>query len=188
MNGVIAKRLALNMALMCVRNTCIEDIHAGLEPSSKAGDFSDVKLVTPYGEIPWNKLSRIRNDEMREFMKQVVDRLYTVLLRLDDPEFVERMDHIRVGRQQNGMNPETLPTGSRVDEMWLSGRSYRPWITVWQRAKLPVSAYLGSLAGTQAPLVRMGRARRSAGSQSVDADRAISPVAVDTGKQHTKAA
>jgi hypothetical protein len=58
-------------------------------PSSKAGDFSDAKLVTLYGEIPWNKLSRIRNDEMREFMKQVVDRLYTVLLRLDDPEFVD---------------------------------------------------------------------------------------------------
>ena len=92
MNEVIAKRLALNMALMCVRNTCIEDVHAGVEPSSKAGDFSDAKLVTPYGEIPWNRLSRISNDEMREFMKQVVDRLYTVLLRLDDPEFVDRMD------------------------------------------------------------------------------------------------
>jgi hypothetical protein len=46
-------------------------------------------LVTPVGET---KLSRIRNDEMREFMKQGVDRLYTVLLRLDDPQFVERMD------------------------------------------------------------------------------------------------
>jgi hypothetical protein len=83
MNEVIAKRLALSMALMCVRNTCIEDIHAGVEPSSKGGDFSDVKVVTPYGEIPWNKLSRVRDDEMREFMKQVVDRLYTVLLRLE---------------------------------------------------------------------------------------------------------
>jgi uncharacterized protein with HEPN domain len=50
------------------------------------------KLVMPYGEIPWNNLSRIRNDEMHDFMKQVVDRLYTVLLRLDDPEFVDRMD------------------------------------------------------------------------------------------------
>ena len=64
MNEVIAKRLALSMALMCVRNTCIEDIHAGVEASSKAGDFSDVKVVTPYGEIPWNKLSRVRDDEM----------------------------------------------------------------------------------------------------------------------------
>jgi hypothetical protein len=92
MNEFIAKRLALGMALMCVRNTCIEDIHAGVEPTSKAGDFSDVKVVTPFGEIPWNNLSRIGDDEMREFMKQVVDRLYTVLLRLDDPEFVGRMD------------------------------------------------------------------------------------------------
>jgi hypothetical protein len=39
MNEVIAKRLALNMALMCVRNTCIEDVHAGVEPSSKAVIF-----------------------------------------------------------------------------------------------------------------------------------------------------
>jgi hypothetical protein len=92
MNEVIAKRLALNIALLCVRNTCIEDIHAGVEPSSKAGDFSDVKLVTPCGEIPWNDLSRIRDDEMRQFMKGVVDKLYTVLLRLDDHEFIDRMD------------------------------------------------------------------------------------------------
>jgi hypothetical protein len=92
MNEVIAKRLALDMALMCVRNTCIEDIHAGLEPSSKTGDFSDVKIVTPYGEIPWSELSRIRDDEMRQFIKEVVDKLYTVLLRLDDAEFVDRMD------------------------------------------------------------------------------------------------
>jgi hypothetical protein len=49
-------RLALGMAILCVRNTCIEDLHAGIEPSSQAGDFSDVKVVTPYGEIPWNKL------------------------------------------------------------------------------------------------------------------------------------
>jgi hypothetical protein len=93
MNEERAKRLALGMAILCVRNTCIEDIHAGIEPSSQAGDFSDVKVVTPYGEIPWNKLSRIRDDDMRDFMRQVVDRIYTVLLRLDDPEFVERMEN-----------------------------------------------------------------------------------------------
>jgi hypothetical protein len=93
MNEELAKRLALGMAILCVRNTCIEDLHAGIEPSSQAGDFSDVKVVTPYGEIPWNKLSRIRDDDMRDFMKQVVDRIYTVLLRLDDPEFVGRMDN-----------------------------------------------------------------------------------------------
>jgi hypothetical protein len=93
MNEEIAKRLALGMAVLCVRNTCIEDVHAGITPNSQAGDYSDVKVVTPFGEIPWNRLSRITDDEMRAFMKQVVNRLYTVLLRLDDPEFVERVDH-----------------------------------------------------------------------------------------------
>ena len=74
-------------------NTCIEDIHAGITPHSQVGDFCDAKVVTPDGEIPWNRLSRISDDEMREFMKQVVDRICTVLLRLDDPEFVQRMGH-----------------------------------------------------------------------------------------------
>jgi hypothetical protein len=85
MNEEIARRLAVAMAVLCVRNTCIEDIHAGIEPHSPSGDFADVRVVTPGGEIPWSKVLRIRDDEMREFMKQVVDRLYTVLLRLDDP-------------------------------------------------------------------------------------------------------
>jgi hypothetical protein len=92
MNEEMARRLALAMALLCVRNTSIEDIHAGIEPHSPSGDFADVKVVTPIGEIPWPKASRIRNEEMRKFMQQVVDRLYTVLLQLDDPEFVDRID------------------------------------------------------------------------------------------------
>jgi hypothetical protein len=93
MNEEAARRLALGVALLCVRNTCIEEIHAGISPSSQAGDFSDVKVVTPYGEIPWNNLSRISDDDMRDFMREVVDRIYTVLLRLKDREFVERMDN-----------------------------------------------------------------------------------------------
>src|SRR5258705_10278821 len=93
MDEEAAWRLAVGMALLCVRNTCIEDIHAGISPTSQAGDFSDVKVVTPYGEIPWNSLSRISDDEMRDFMREVVDRIYTVLLRLNDRELVERMDN-----------------------------------------------------------------------------------------------
>jgi hypothetical protein len=65
----LAKQLALGLAVTCVRNTCIENVHAGIEPASAAGDYSDVKIVTPFGEIPWARASRITNDEMREFMK-----------------------------------------------------------------------------------------------------------------------
>jgi hypothetical protein len=50
MDEATAKRLALSLAVLCVRNTSIEDVHAGIEPGSQAGNFSDVKVVTPYGE------------------------------------------------------------------------------------------------------------------------------------------
>lgn len=79
------------MAVMCVRNTVLEDLHAGAHPASESGDYMDVKVVSPFGEIPWTKLSRICDDEMRRLMKEVVTKLYSGLLRLDDPQFVERM-------------------------------------------------------------------------------------------------
>jgi hypothetical protein len=87
-----AENLAKSLALLCVRNTFLEDLHAGICPSSRAGDYSDVKVVTPYGEIPWSNLSRLNDDEMRQLMKEVVNKIYTVLLRSDDLEFVQRMD------------------------------------------------------------------------------------------------
>ena len=49
MNEETAKRLAVAMAVLCVRNTSIEDIHAGIEPYSPSGDFSDVKVVHEAG-------------------------------------------------------------------------------------------------------------------------------------------
>lgn len=87
----ITKLQALGMALLCVRNTCIEDIHSGVEPQSKTGDFSDVHVITPYGEIPWTEVSRITNGEMRKLMKEIVDKIYTFLIRANDTDFLERM-------------------------------------------------------------------------------------------------
>jgi len=42
----------------------LEDIHAGKSPISKTGDFSDVFIHTPDRIIPWNKASRITNEEI----------------------------------------------------------------------------------------------------------------------------
>ena len=89
MNENDAKQLALGMAVKCVRNTFLEELHAGTTPSSNTDDYSDVKVVTPYGEIEWPRLSRISDNEMRQLMREVVNKLYSVLLRLDDPAFVE---------------------------------------------------------------------------------------------------
>jgi hypothetical protein len=62
----------------------LEIFHGGTSPSSQTGDFSDVMVVTPYGEIPWNDLQRISDEEMKELMIKVVSILFTLLVGLDD--------------------------------------------------------------------------------------------------------
>jgi hypothetical protein len=52
------EKVAKSLVEVCVRNA-LEDVHAGIFPSSQSGDYSDVKVVTPYGEIPWTRLGRI---------------------------------------------------------------------------------------------------------------------------------
>lgn len=71
--------LAKAISLHAFRNA-LEDLHAGITPSSVTGDYSDVKVVTPYGEIPWNKLSRISDEEMKALMIEVVSRLFTWMI------------------------------------------------------------------------------------------------------------
>jgi len=84
-NALLAKAIAV----LCVRNTFLEDLHSGITPSSQSGDYSDVKVVTPFGEIPWHKLSRLSDDEMKRLMKEIVDKICTFLCRQEEPEFLE---------------------------------------------------------------------------------------------------
>lgn len=83
-----AALLAKSIAALCVRNTFLEDLHSGTTPSSQSGDYSDVKVVTPYGEIPWHKLSRFSDAEMKRLMMEIVDKIYTFLCRQEEPEFL----------------------------------------------------------------------------------------------------
>lgn len=84
----IAAELAKAMAMICVRNTVLETLHAGRVPVTKTGDFSDVFVTDGEGNrIPWEELSRIDDCEMRDLMRQVVDRLYTFQVRSGEPEF-----------------------------------------------------------------------------------------------------
>ena len=41
----VAAKLAKAMAMICVRNTMLENIHAGRVPRTKSGDYSDVPLA-----------------------------------------------------------------------------------------------------------------------------------------------
>ena len=71
MAAVVAK----GMAVMCFRNTAIEDIHDRIAPVSHTGDFSDVVVIDANGRrIPWTDVSHITQEEMRDLMRKVVIR------------------------------------------------------------------------------------------------------------------
>ena len=89
----IAAQLARLMAAICVRNSRLEDLHAGRVPISLTGDGSDIVVLDGEGNrIPWSEVSRIGDEEMRALMCEIVDRLYTFHLRIDDPAFRAEID------------------------------------------------------------------------------------------------
>ena len=70
------------MTAACVRRGYLEKLHAGFTPVSRAGDYSDVKVIDAEGrEIPWNEVSRISQDEMKTLITGVVNRIHTFLAR-----------------------------------------------------------------------------------------------------------
>ena len=72
--------LAKMLTLHCVRNnTILESIHRGTTPSSKTGDYSDVKVVSPYGEIEWKEVSQISDAQMKVLMKEIVNNVFVFL-------------------------------------------------------------------------------------------------------------
>ena len=86
----IAANLAKVMAMMCVRNTGLEALHAGVVPVTQTGNYSDVFVLDAEGrKIPWAEASRVDDDQMRALMREVVNRLYTFHVSCDDPEFLK---------------------------------------------------------------------------------------------------
>src|SRR6516225_1108971 len=84
---VVMKRLAKYLAQHCFRDTYLEDLHAGITPDSKTGDYTDVLVRSPYGEIPWPQLSRLSDEEMKVLMIDVVNKTYKALRLLFDDQF-----------------------------------------------------------------------------------------------------
>ena len=83
---VFQKRLAKYLVQRCVRNSVLEDLHARTAPNSKTGDYSDIVVVTPFGEIPWRRVSRFDDAEMKALMIDVVQRAYEFLRELFDED------------------------------------------------------------------------------------------------------
>lgn len=63
------------MAQQCFRNTMLENLHAGITPSSQTGDYTDVVVRSPYGEIPWPRLSRVSDEEMKALHSNILSTL-----------------------------------------------------------------------------------------------------------------
>jgi hypothetical protein len=89
----IAAKLAKTMAMLCVRNTQIEAIHAGKTPVTRTGDWKDVTVVDADGNrISWTDVSHISDDQTRDLMRDIVNRLYTFHLCADDPGLQAEID------------------------------------------------------------------------------------------------
>jgi len=89
----IAARLAKLMAMICARNTKIEDLHARIVPVAHKSDYQDVFITDAEGrQIPCAEECHLVDVQMRHLMRQIVDRLYTFYLKADDLGFRDRLD------------------------------------------------------------------------------------------------
>ena len=80
------------MVQQCFRRTeILEGIHAGEGPRSKTGDYTDVVVKTPTQRIPWTNLSRISQGEMKQLMREAVDKTHAVLRMLLDKDRGEEL-------------------------------------------------------------------------------------------------
>jgi hypothetical protein len=112
-NPKVLKRLAKYLAQQCFRNTMLEDLHAGITPDSETGDYSDVVVRSPYGEIPWPQLSRLSDEEMKALMIEVVNKTYRALLVLFDDRLGGEL--IKVLAQHDLLPRWNEPTPNRTD-------------------------------------------------------------------------
>jgi len=89
----IAANLSKIMTMICIRNTRLEDLHAGVQPVTLTGDYSDVHVVDGTGQtIPWCQVSHIDDLQMAALMREIVNRLFTFHVRRDDPSFRDHLD------------------------------------------------------------------------------------------------
>ena len=104
----IAAMMAKTLAMMCVRNTALETLHCGIVPVTHAGDYSDVRVIDADGrEIAWNDVSHLDDDQMRSLMKEIVNRLYTFNISIDDPGFRNSVDRwARIAERWDEPDPD----------------------------------------------------------------------------------
>ena len=93
----------------CEPRPCLGVRDVEVIPDSQSGDFSDVVVKTPYGEIPWSDLSRLSDEEMRLVVRDAVNKTYRFLCRLFDEatggELILRLDERDLVPQWDDSDP-----------------------------------------------------------------------------------
>ena len=84
------------LALVCVRQSMLKTLHRGATPITRTGDYSDVVVVDAEGRrIPWPEVSRFDENEMRDLMREIVNKMYTFFTKGEDPDFVAWTEFVR---------------------------------------------------------------------------------------------
>ena len=81
---------------------------AGITPNSQTGDYTDVVVRSPYGEIPWPRLSRLIGEETKALMIDVVNKTYRALTVLFDNRLGSEL--VKILRQQDSLSRWNEPT------------------------------------------------------------------------------
>ena len=88
--------MAKSMGLMCVADSGLGKLTEGECPVTRTGDYSDVVVVDADGRIiPWRRVARFDAKEMRQTRREIVDKLFTFLLNMQEEEMEALRDHRR---------------------------------------------------------------------------------------------
>ena len=71
----IAANLAKIMAMICIRNTHLEDLHAGTVPITRTGDYSDVLVIDAEGQIAYKHIGPFNRRSLEEDILPIVRHL-----------------------------------------------------------------------------------------------------------------
>ena len=88
--------MAKMMGLMCVADSKLGEFGEGQRPVTRTGDYSDVVVVDADGRIiPWQRVARFDAAEMDRTRREIVDKLFTFLWNMEEPELTAVRDHRR---------------------------------------------------------------------------------------------
>ena len=88
--------MAKSMGLMCFADSGLGKLTEGERPVTLTGDYSDVVVVDADGRIiPWQRVARFDAKEMRRTRREIVDKLFTFLLNMQETELEALRDHRR---------------------------------------------------------------------------------------------